>query len=670
MQKIILIAVMFFVLNPANAGSHYYWIGGSSGQWTTAVNWSSSSNGAPGSFYPGANDFVHFDNGQIVTVDYNLAANDVGFGGFYITNNTQLILVNNVALLSSPFSRSLTINSGASTSYFEIVQAGSSLTLKSNANTALIFGSNNYSSGRMVFNGPVYCINQAINTTYGPTLNSTDSVIINDLFYVGPTISTTVRGSNPIGSKFRVSSTGTYQIDKNEGYVIGGKWLPGSLLKITGTIDQLPTYWAGYPYNYGGVEIDIPNATSSYILNFNLPTNITFQGDFTVKNLGKIPGMQLAATPAVTVQGDFNINKGFVQLAKTYASTGGTVNVYGGLTQDTGTVLNMQDGAYPCLLKVGGDIDVKGTITETGSSSGSTIELNGSSAQYISSAALITNDVSLKMNNPDGAITLSDIEWSSGSGALLNLVSGSINTQLNNKNLSITNGSLGAILGGSSQSHIIGKLTRTTNAVGAYSFPVSNNATDFANAIITPSNTNATNWTVEFIRDNPNQFTALPAGITDIFPYRWDIFKSGLTPSDISLLDLKYNGLSSNSINDSSAVKVVFWNNTSWSNLGGAYDGNGGINTIVTPITSSGSFSFGSNSCENNYWNGSVDTAWENPANWDCGFIPTANTTVYLQVGKPNYPVVHSMAVCKKLYTEPGVSVIVTTGFKLNIMGH
>ncbi len=665
MLKTILSIFAVLLLQTSFAGSHYYWIGGTSGQWTTAVNWSSASNGAPGTFYPSANDFVHFDNGQSVSVDYNLSSNDVGFAGFYITNNTQLELINNFSV-----SKSLTINSGANTSYFEIVQAGSSLTLKSNTNNALIFGSNTYSSGRMVFNGPVYCINQSINTTYGPTLNSTDSIIINDLFYVGPSISTTVRGSNPIGSKFRLSPTGVYQIDKNEGFVIGGKWLSGSLLKITGTINQLPTYWGGYPYTYGGVEINIPNATSAYNLNFNLPSNITFQGDFTVKDLGKIPGMQLAASPSVTVQGDFVIEKGNVILAKALSSPGGTVTVYGGLSQDTSTVLNLQEGSYPSTLKIGGDFDSKGTITETGSAAGSAVEMNGSSSQYLSLTGNVIYDVSLSINNSNGIVALSDIYWSTGTGAILNLINGSIDMNLNNKNLYIRNSSNNAINGGSLVSHVIGRLTRTTSSASEYTFPISNNISDLATLKITPVNNNITDWNTSFIRNNSNNNIGLPTGITSISSYRWDIDRTGITPADASIMDFKYSNISTNGITDSSIVNIVRWDTNAWTNLGGTYDGNAGINSISSPISSFGSFSFGFIGCENNYWNGSVSAAWENPANWDCGAIPTASTTVYINNNKPNYPTVNSMAICKKLYSAPGVSVTVTSGYKLEIVGH
>ena len=74
--------------------------------------------------------------------------------------------------------------------------------------------------------------------------------------------------------------------------------------------------------------------------------------------------------------------------------------------------------------------------------------------------------------------------------------------------------------------------------------------------------------------------------------------------------------------------------------------------------------------CINNYWNGLISTEWENPSNWDCGSIPNANTTVYINTNKPNYPIIRSMAICKTPYMQSGTSVIVSTAHKLTIVNN
>jgi hypothetical protein len=71
-----------------------------------------------------------------------------------------------------------------------------------------------------------------------------------------------------------------------------------------------------------------------------------------------------------------------------------------------------------------------------------------------------------------------------------------------------------------------------------------------------------------------------------------------------------------------------------------------------------------------NYWTGAKDSAWENVANWSLATIPDTTTIVYIESGKPNYPVINSNASCKAIYTYPGTSVRVNQGFNLNITGN
>jgi hypothetical protein len=70
-----------------------------------------------------------------------------------------------------------------------------------------------------------------------------------------------------------------------------------------------------------------------------------------------------------------------------------------------------------------------------------------------------------------------------------------------------------------------------------------------------------------------------------------------------------------------------------------------------------------------NNWTGSVDTAWEKPANWSCGSIPTATTDVTIPTGLVNYPVIKSNATCRRLRQQPGSAVKVNPAFKLDVVG-
>lgn len=69
------------------------------------------------------------------------------------------------------------------------------------------------------------------------------------------------------------------------------------------------------------------------------------------------------------------------------------------------------------------------------------------------------------------------------------------------------------------------------------------------------------------------------------------------------------------------------------------------------------------------YWNGAVSTAWENPANWNCGNIPDANTDLVIERGATNYSVVSFNTSCRNAIVKSGAALTIKLGAKLNITG-
>lgn len=67
-------------------------------------------------------------------------------------------------------------------------------------------------------------------------------------------------------------------------------------------------------------------------------------------------------------------------------------------------------------------------------------------------------------------------------------------------------------------------------------------------------------------------------------------------------------------------------------------------------------------------WEGTVSTAWENPANWSCNSLPDENTDVIVGEGKLNYPQVNSNVSIRTLRFRPGASGTVNSGFTLTIL--
>ncbi len=66
-------------------------------------------------------------------------------------------------------------------------------------------------------------------------------------------------------------------------------------------------------------------------------------------------------------------------------------------------------------------------------------------------------------------------------------------------------------------------------------------------------------------------------------------------------------------------------------------------------------------------WEGTVSTAWENPANWSCGVLPDEHTDVLIQGEKPRYPLVSVSTSVRSLTTLFGSSVTIKSGVNLFI---
>jgi YVTN family beta-propeller protein len=102
------------------------------------------------------------------------------------------------------------------------------------------------------------------------------------------------------------------------------------------------------------------------------------------------------------------------------------------------------------------------------------------------------------------------------------------------------------------------------------------------------------------------------------------------------------------------------------------------INTVTNTVSDSisvsgGSYAFGNFiikvHCGVIRWGGNVSNSWENPSNWEQGIVPSAGSDVYIDAGKPRYPIVHSMASCRSLHQAAGTTVNVATGYRLKILG-
>ena len=66
-----------------------------------------------------------------------------------------------------------------------------------------------------------------------------------------------------------------------------------------------------------------------------------------------------------------------------------------------------------------------------------------------------------------------------------------------------------------------------------------------------------------------------------------------------------------------------------------------------------------------NKWLGTMDSAWENPSNWNCNQLPDANTDVVINCAKNI--VLSSNVICRSLSAKQGSTVIIKAGFILTL---
>ncbi len=68
-------------------------------------------------------------------------------------------------------------------------------------------------------------------------------------------------------------------------------------------------------------------------------------------------------------------------------------------------------------------------------------------------------------------------------------------------------------------------------------------------------------------------------------------------------------------------------------------------------------------------WNGTVNTAWETPGNWNCGILPDSMTDVIIKSGVPNNPRINSNVTCRSINAKMGSTITITTNFGVTLTG-
>ena len=405
-------------------------------------------------------------------------------------------------------------------------------------------------------------------------------------YFSGPVTSgkTTIKPGGKIrygGSGSNVSSNGTgtrttlildsgsvYEVYKNGGSFPTGTYHPYSLIRDSAAnANAAQLLMSSTTGSYGNYEFHCPDYSGTAgIGNANITVN-----NFSLIDDG-------------TTSWIFTTNP-----SRSYTLTiNGNLLLNAGSKFDFNSAVNV-DSSTTVIVK--GNIENNGLITSTGTFSTGSIgkfnfEIGGSISSTISSVSNgFGGDISFKMNKSTGGdlIALTDINLPSSSRSVLTFIKGNIDVKTNNKTLFVQNAAMNALLTGNNTSHVIGKLKRKSSSVigGGYIFPVSDNGTQLAKALITVTNANATDWTVEFISPNPDANSGLTPGTIDqVSDYYWNINKNGT--SNASYITLYYDSMTNSTVANPASVKVLRFNNTVWTSLGGTNGGGSVDNSIGT----------------------------------------------------------------------------------------
>lgn len=138
------------------------------------------------------------------------------------------------------------------------------------------------------------------------------------------------------------------------------------------------------------------------------------------------------------------------------------------------------------------------------------------------------------------------------------------------------------------------------------------------------------------------------------YSYQWQVDTTGTGTNFINVTNnAVYSGATGN-------ILTLITPPTSW--YGSKYQcvvATGGTPLITNPQTLKFSVT----------WVGSLNTAWENPSNWNCNKIPDGFTDVIVPSTSVILPLINSNAACYSLTLKPGTSLMVMSGFILEIKG-
>lgn len=474
MKKKLLFVVLCFMSITASLAAPRFWVGGASGVWNSAANWSATSGGAGGAGVPGSTDDVTFDTDAVV--DVSLAS--VGVRSVKVTNNRVVKLWTNTTTV-------LTVTGNGGTPGLDI-DAGSTLRDSTNGVNPFTFVFSGSSTATGAIDGTWLLAGSE--DAPGPRFQVQNGANVQ----VGGTIT-----MNPFATFIDVVSGGTlsFNASSNLNLACDGGIVPSnatfnttSTINVTGSVVSLPSFFAA-PGSYGNLIINTPGLdddkslalTDGTVIKGNLQVLNTNSRKLTLlSNIGSSP-------ISSTVNGNVTISgTGTTVVMSTddlgSSGTGFTFDVDGSFTLTNGN-FSLQDAngvTGVSTLIIGGNVAHTGagyfTANSTASSSSTNyfiVELDGAAAQTFSTSAGTINNaqnmVALRINNSNATgVTLNSplivgrIDFSAGK---INTTSTNLLTINDPANSSVV------VNNPSTTRYVNGPVRRSMNAATEYLIP-------------------------------------------------------------------------------------------------------------------------------------------------------------------------------------------------------
>lgn len=243
----------------------------------------------------------------------------------------------------------------------------------------------------------------------------------------------------------------------------------------------------------GVFEFDVPG-TASYTV--SVSNRIFGKLVFSASGSASPRTYTGAGVNPVTVRGGMEVHSNTVF---SYGANTDTFHIKGDCLVQQGGVFNISNGSNNAIIAIKGNLNNRGLITETGTSTGAGIILNGTALQSISSAGSIAQQVKLAVDNPAGITLLTPLLISHK----LELIQGKVYTSSGNL-LSLAAGAVCS--GGSPVSFIEGPMKKAGNT--GFDFPVGIGGI-YAPIGITDGGSETDEFLAEYKRANPQSTPGL-----------------------------------------------------------------------------------------------------------------------------------------------------------------